>query len=327
MKLSLAYYAYALDRPSECLSLLEEVKELTDVQARIAAYGTMRSDSTTTQLPARSADVSSSSSWTESLTSTTTTAPETGQQESRVWGATECVRSICLRGRSIQYQYVTAPVLTIALGMCYERLSPPKQKEALSAYLEAIPLMDTIVTDLQGLLANTSSYNVAEVRSPAASFARYRELWRWAERFLRRAIVLASRVCDVSIHDERNAIIWTLLDIYRKSSVHWPATFRSEQRSTVATIHVRAFVLRAQILSREAMKTKAPRWISVARSVLQELCALLSVCTRFPRAGERNVQVEDFVDLCVAVWEADGAVGEHAGWVIDVSALPVSEYT
>lgn len=31
------------------------------------------------------------------------------------------------------------------------------------------------------------------------------------------------------------------------------------------------------------------------------------------------MKVEDFVDLCVAVWEASGAVGDHAGWVIDVS--------
>lgn len=45
---------------------------------------------------------------------------------------------------------------------------------------------------------------------------------------------------------------------------------------------------------------------------------MLNVSTKFPRAGERNVLVEEFVDLCVATWEASGAVGEHAGWVLDV---------
>ena len=45
---------------------------------------------------------------------------------------------------------------------------------------------------------------------------------------------------------------------------------------------------------------------------------MLDITTKFPRAGERNVLVEEFVDLCVATWEASGAVGEHAGWVLDV---------
>jgi len=45
---------------------------------------------------------------------------------------------------------------------------------------------------------------------------------------------------------------------------------------------------------------------------------ILSSSTNFPRAGEHNVKVEEFVDFCVAVWEAAGGVGEHAGWIIDV---------
>jgi hypothetical protein len=69
---------------------------------------------------------------------------------------------------------------------------------------------------------------------------------------------------------------------------------------------------------------KLPRWLHSARAVIQEYRAILSVCTRFPRARERNVKVEDFVDLCIAVWEASGAMGGYAGWVIDVSPLPSS---
>ena len=52
--------------------------------------------------------------------------------------------------------------------------------------------------------------------------------------------------------------------------------------------------------------------------MIQEYRSVLDVSTRFPRASERNVLVEEFVDLCVATWEASGAVGEHAGWVVDV---------
>ena len=61
-----------------------------------------------------------------------------------------------------------------------------------------------------------------------------------------------------------------------------------------------------------------PSWLPEARSVIQEYRSVLNVSTKFPRAGERNVLVEEFVDLCVATWEASGAVGERAGWVLDV---------
>jgi len=58
-----------------------------------------------------------------------------------------------------------------------------------------------------------------------------------------------------------------------------------------------------------------------ARSVINGYRDVLSATTKFPRAGTRNVAVEEFVDLCVAVWESDGAVGDNAGWVIEVSSF------
>jgi hypothetical protein len=63
--------------------------------------------------------------------------------------------------------------------------------------------------------------------------------------------------------------------------------------------------------------------VQTARSVVQEYRAILTVSTHFPRAGEKNVKVENFVDLCVAVWEASGEVGDHANWVIDVRLISV----
>ncbi|TFY78584.1 hypothetical protein EWM64_g5428 [Hericium alpestre] len=64
--------------------------------------------------------------------------------------------------------------------------------------------------------------------------------------------------------------------------------------------------------------SSAPAWLPAARRAVREYRDILSVCTHFPRAGERNIKVEEFVDLCVAVWVASGASGEHAGWVIDI---------
>lgn len=93
-----------------------------------------------------------------------------------------------------------------------------------------------------------------------------------------------------------------------------------EHRSTVAALHLRALVLRARLpgLARGLDAEKPPPWLNDARQVIQEYRAILGASTRFPRAGEWNVKVEDFVDLCVAVWEASGAIGDHASWVIDV---------
>lgn len=96
MILALAYYAYALGRPSECLELLEGVKDPANVQRRIAAYGTMCSDPLKLQVPVGGAN-SSSSSWTGSLASTATTV-ESDVTDGRAWAMIECVRSICLKG-------------------------------------------------------------------------------------------------------------------------------------------------------------------------------------------------------------------------------------
>ena len=215
--------------------------------------------------------------------------------------------------------------LNVRTAMSHEKLSPSDPLKALSVYEDALPVLDTMTAEIQGSLTNSQTQNISEVRSPSApsSFTKYRELWRWSERLLRRAIILASATNDLTAEDGH---FWKLLSMYRTCSVHWPASFRPRHRSTVAILHLRAFVLRAEQLQSEVLKAKAPRWISTARSIIQEYRALLSACTQFPRAGERNVRVEDFVDLCVAVWEADGAAGENAEWVIDVSPFLASLY-
>lgn len=205
--------------------------------------------------------------------------------------------------------------------MSWERLNSQEPHRALAVYLTAVPLINAILPEIQ-CSVNAAAAQVNNLSS--GTFTRFRELWRWTERTLRRAIILTAQTNDPTTEDNQTFSFWVLQGLYRACSTHWPPTFRPELRSTVAAVHLRAFVLRARLLSSDALREKAPRWISTARSVLQELRALLSVCTQFPRAGQHNVRVEDFVDLCVAVWEADGAVGEYAGWAIDVSISPQS---
>lgn len=57
----------------------------------------------------------------------------------------------------------------------------------------------------------------------------------------------------------------------------------------------------------------------VARRAIQDYRGILNASTRFPKAGERNVKVEELTDLCVAVWEVSGCKSGDAAWVMDVS--------
>ncbi|RPD58162.1 hypothetical protein L227DRAFT_594388 [Lentinus tigrinus ALCF2SS1-6] len=296
-KAALAYYAYALRRPSDCLDHLSQVKDLSDAQGFDSTSGTTQSAPATLRVPGTSSDISLSSSWTGSFVSAQSPASIADINEGSAWSAIERIRSICLK------------------GMSYELLNPDDPEKAFTTYLLASSLISSAVGEIPASPL-TSLPNLSSTPDNS-SFARYRELWRWAERVLRRGIILGARICDVSRTDGPNGSLWQLLQQYRACSTHWPPQFRPEQRSAIIILHLRALILRAR-----AAPTPRPdrshRWISTARSLVQEYRAILSVCTTFPKAGERNVKVEDLVDLAVATWEADGAVGEYAGWVIDV---------
>ncbi|CCM03055.1 uncharacterized protein FIBRA_05174 [Fibroporia radiculosa] len=302
IRLAVAYYAYALRRPSECLSILAEVKSLKDVQTRSPEAGASKST-----LLAPSGTTSTVSTLTGSNVSSISVTSVAEIGDGTTWSVTEKIRSIS--------------------GMSTERISPEDPQTSFNTYLVALPLVACVASDIPLYVATRLSTPAAGGVGAldSSTFGRYRELWRWVERLLRRAIILGSRLCDVCGQGEEDRAFWRLLDCYHTCSTHWPPTFRAEHRSTVAMLHLRAFVLRANAgLAATPLPTtreggeKSRKWVSAARSVVQEYRAILSVSTRFPRAGERNVRVEDLVDLCVAIWEADGAVGEYAGWVIDV---------
>jgi hypothetical protein len=212
--------------------------------------------------------------------------------------------------------------------MCHEKLSPAEPEIALKSYRTALPLLTDVESEISAVLPSTlppgSTSGSAKV--DFSSFTRFRELWRWAERLIWRAVILTSRT--INIHEEgTGGSLWTWFSHYTSCSAHWPPAFRTQHRSTICVLHLQALVLRAttssrksspRVTSRPQDPRKPPDWVHAARNVVQEYRAILTVSTSFPRAGERNVKVEDFVDLCVAVWEASGEIGDYAGWVIDV---------
>ncbi|KAG2136578.1 uncharacterized protein EDB93DRAFT_1168404 [Suillus bovinus] len=291
LHLALALYAYALGQFSECLSYLSQVPKLLEAQTHIPPSFTTRSDNSALQVSGSVTETSSS--WTGSFVSADSPGSTADVKDGRAWAIIESIRSTCLQ------------------GMCFEKLLQPKK--AIQAYSSALPLLSNITSEIPRTLTATYS-------SPA-SFDNYRELWRWTERLMFRTISLLSRFCCL---DENDGLIWIMFTHYQACSAHWPATFRTGHRSTVAVLHLRALIIQHQTSSTPATpdpsfhSAKPPQWISTARSVIHEYRTILGACTTFPKAGERNVKVEDFVDLCVAVWEADGALSDPVRWVLDM---------
>jgi hypothetical protein len=215
-------------------------------------------------------------------------------------------------------------------GMCREKLDVSNQQEILSIYLTAV----LSLPKLEAEIARSSpadpgpATGTGPVRLPYPSFTRYRELWRWVERLLWRAIVIASRICPLNTQEE--SILWLLLSHYHSCSAHWPPTFRAGHRSAVATLHLRALVLHSRsssssllassisLKSNDGKEAGSVPWVTQARRVIREYRDILSATTHFPKANERNIQAEELVDLTIAVWEASGASSLHTGWVMDV---------
>ncbi|GLB40656.1 putative tetratricopeptide repeat [Lyophyllum shimeji] len=335
LNFALAYYAYALGNPSECLEHLSKVPDMLNLRNHIPSESdTSTRESTATghslHVPHFSTVSSLSSGGGSSASLADSSAPDV--KDGTAWALTETVRSICLQ------------------GMSYEKLSPADPYDALKAYGTALSLLSNLGTLL---------YDPGTPSAPASNtkmFLQHRELWRWIERLLWRAITIAARIVSSLEGDGGDGAVtdlWTWLRQYSTCSAYWPSTFRTAHRSTVSVIYLRALVLRYHPLhagSRLQSHTldvilPAPNqsgsastsvsglstpsgtpsgagvggaWLTTARAVVNDYRAILNACTTFPRAGERNVRVEDFVDLCVAVWEAGEAGGEGTGWVLDI---------
>ncbi|KAJ4490631.1 hypothetical protein J3R30DRAFT_3277139 [Lentinula aciculospora] len=316
LNFALAYYAYALGNPSECLDHLSKVPDVSHVQNHIPLPATLRAN--TLHVPTGGSSIATSSP-AESIVGTESTISIADIKDGRAWAITETIRSLCLQ------------------GMSYEKLFPDDSQKALGTYAAAFPLLAIVETELASTFAPvpTSSGKI-----DFSSFTRFREVWRWVERLLWRAIVIGSRTFNVH-HDHRFIScrrpdsLWTWLEHYSSCSVYWPSNFRTSHRSTISVIYLRALVLRHGTQSPEpslvGTARKSPQWMNTARSVIQEYRAILNVSTKFPKAGERNYKVEDFAEQCVAIWETSGAVGEYGGWVLDVlwwaTRLTFNSYT
>jgi hypothetical protein len=97
LKLALAYYAYALENPVQCLSYLDQVRDLANAQVRLNAMGSLRSSASSTQTRSVS-DNTSSVSFIGSFVLSESTSIVADVADGRAWVAIEVVRSVCLQG-------------------------------------------------------------------------------------------------------------------------------------------------------------------------------------------------------------------------------------
>ncbi|VDC06392.1 unnamed protein product, partial [Peniophora sp. CBMAI 1063] len=344
--LALAYIAYTLTLYTESLAHLSAVRDLAEAQSRLQPFQSIRSTltsitttSTTTAPTSTSAAPSTApstststangnlaasilaSGFNSSFASLDTSTGASGDAASiadisngATWAAAEVIRSVCLQ------------------GMCIEKLEPSNAPKALEIYLTAVLSLPTLESSISGSAP-------APTAQSFASFVRYRELWRWAERLLYRAIVLAARVCvlgggeaggegEVDGGNEEGeggggkeaSVLWSLLAHYQTCSAHWPPTFRPKHRTTIASIHVRALILASRLPSSSASSSfiSKKELGSKARRVIKEARDVIGATTSFPRADQRNSNVEELVECAVAAWEASGADGVRAGWVMDI---------
>ena len=198
-------------------------------------------------------------------------------------------------------------------GLCYEKRVPVDNEKALTAYSKAISRMATIqFSKPTGISPTHHIWQSHPPPSPSNDiFTSYRELHRWSQLTLFRAVVLSSRMCSLmdTIQVARQ---------HRHHSVagNWPVTFRNQHRIIVLNLHLRALI---RISCQRKDGSGITERMNEAKAVANDYKSLLEYSTRFPKAGERNEQVEEFTHILFAFWSANGFRPEWSDWIIEVS--------
>ncbi len=100
LNFALAYYAYALGNPTECLSHLSKVPDVVHIQKHIPLPETLCASSSTLRVPKTITAIiesSISSAGASIISEASVSIPEI--KDGRAWALTETLRSLCLQGK------------------------------------------------------------------------------------------------------------------------------------------------------------------------------------------------------------------------------------
>ncbi|KAG9082786.1 hypothetical protein FRC06_004860, partial [Ceratobasidium sp. 370] len=278
-----AFFAYTLDKPQRALRILATVHLEGQIPPSPSVLTAPPTNTGSHFIP--STTLSTASTAASALT------PGTGSALQTILSRTgSIVSSVGAPGGSGARQTFSWGVVEHIRTRCIEGMAHERLLDgtaAALAYEAALPLIAAFVP-------RPGEKGVFEER---------RELWRWVEMLLYRASVVSA-----TYQSSEDAL--RLMKVYCVVAVHWPASFRPNHRATLYTLYIRTLCLTGT--------RGTPTWRDEARRTANEMRAVLGSTTVFPHAGEVNHKVLDFVDGCVALWEAGGEREEDAAWVVDI---------
>ncbi|KAL0066997.1 hypothetical protein AAF712_005986 [Marasmius tenuissimus] len=158
LNFALAYYAYALGNPSECLAHLSKVPDVSHVQNHIPLPSTLRAAGASTLLnvpggagTGTGTETSSASSFTASSDVSSTIAEI---KDGRAWAMVETIRSLCLQ------------------GMANEKLHPTTPQKSLDIYAASFPTLTIIQSELVSPTNNNTPNPAAGGKIDFTSFTK-----------------------------------------------------------------------------------------------------------------------------------------------------------
>lgn len=113
--------------------------------------------------------------------------------------------------------------------------------------------------------------------------------------------------------------------------MQWSPGFRPHGCRTALSLQLRALCLHPPFTpptslsinnnSTRSISSSRTTWHRDAQDCARYYQKVLESHITFPRAGERNDVVNDFVDMCMAIWERGGCMESEAPWVTEVSSI------
>lgn len=227
-------------------------------------------------------------------------------------------------------------------GIARELSNPANPEAALACYQSAIEHLITRPAFTPPSPPLAASPTATDPVATTRDFTAHRETWRWVEHALYRGSLLALTTTANPTSTSAPTIEGSAFNVVPSTAARWiktymlyepfwPGWFRPTRRALLLRLHLRVLALAsravppplplvggvsasASAVSATDAKATERLWDDeVDRSVRRGVAALASSGRAFPKAGERRVDVEEFVASAVALWERRSANASPGG--------------